>query len=196
MISFAFRIMYLNAASDVRTTEPGSNDPAGFELLYTRMRSALEKYAFYYVRDEAAANAIVNDLFIQLWFKGQQPENINGYLYKAIKNGCLNYLGQKKRNPLSYLEQDELVLISDLNTADQELIFESDQLKFLHKIIALLPPKRQLVFRMYRLDGFSYAEIADLLQVSIRTVEDHLVKSMQFIHERSKHFIHTDLTEA
>jgi len=188
--------MYLNVASDVIANEPKSYDLAAFELLYNRMSQALQKYAQYYVRDVEAAKSIVNDLFIQLWFKDQQPENIKGYLYRAVKNASLNYLEQQRRSPLSYLEHDELMMRSDLSIPDQELSLDSDRLSFLQKIISLLPPRRQLVFRMFRLEGFSYAEIAELLQISERTVEDHLSKSMQFIHAHSKHFIHTNLTEA
>lgn len=188
--------MQLNAETDYLEIDRKLPDLAGFELLYSSMSSSLQKYADYYVRDTEAANAIVNDLFVQLWFKTGQPSQIKGYLYRAVKNASLNYLEQHKRNPLSYLEQDELTLISDLREAQQEISFEPDKLGHLQRAISLLPPKRQLVFRMYRLDGFSYAEIAELLQISVRTVEDHLSKSMQFIHAQTKQFFHTNLTQA
>jgi RNA polymerase sigma factor (sigma-70 family) len=60
---------------------------------------------------------------------------------------------------------------------------ESDQLLLLQKLIAKLPEKRQRVFKMHRMEGYSYAEIAEQLDISIRTVEDHLAKSMSFLHE-------------
>jgi RNA polymerase sigma-70 factor (family 1) len=188
--------MHLKVEPGYTDVEPKSYDLDQFELLYNSMNSSLQKYAEYYVKDIEAAKSIVNDLFIQLWFKNGLPEQIKGYMYRAVKNASLNYLRQNKRNPLSYIEHDELTQISDLHAVYPDISFESDKLKFLQKTIAELPEKRQLVFRMYRLDGFSYAEIADLLQISVRTVEDHLSKSMQFIHTRSKHFIHTNLTEA
>lgn len=188
--------MHLKVEPGYTDIESKSYDLEHFELLYNSMSSSLQKYAEYYVRDIEAAKSIVNDFFVQLWFKNRQPEQIKGYMYRAIKNACLNYLEQNKRSLLSYLEQDELTQIADLHIVHDEVSFESDKLRFLQKTIAALPEKRQLVFRMYRLEGFSYAEIADLLQISVRTVEDHLSKSMQFIHARSKQLIHTNLTEA
>lgn len=188
--------MDLNAETDYTAIEPRSTDLTRFELLYNDMSGPLLKYADYYVNDLEAANGIVNDLFVQLWFKNWQPENIKGYLYRAVKNASLNYLEQHKRSPLSYLGTEELALISDLQEVRQDPGVEPDRLKYLENVISLLPKKRQLVFRMYRLEGFSYAEIAALLQISVRTVEDHLSKSMQFIHAQSKPIFHTNLTEA
>lgn len=167
-----------------------------FELLYNKLYSSLQKYAIYYVNDQEAANSIVNDLFVQLWFKTDQPLNMKGYLYQSVKNGCLNYLSHHKKNPLFYLENEELTELSDLTAMPDDSYSEPNHLKFLKQAISLLPPKRQLVFRMHRLEGFSYAEIADLLQISPRTVEDHLAKAMQFIHTRAKHFLYTNLIEA
>jgi RNA polymerase sigma-70 factor (family 1) len=188
--------MHLKAAPGFTEIESRKYDLNQFELLYKNLSNSLQRYADYYVRDLDAARSIVNDLFVQLWLKNEQPGNVKGYMYRSVKNGCLNYLAQQKRNPLYYLEQDELTFIADLNFSARDETDESDQLKFLQKVISLLPEKRQLVFRMYRLEGFSYAEIADLLQISVRTVEDHLAKSMQFIHAHSKHLVHKKLTEA
>lgn len=187
--------MHLNAAPGVTEIESTPNDLIQFELLYRSLSSSLQKYADYYVKDIEFARTIVNDLFVQLWFKKEQPDNVKGYMYRAIKNACLNHLTRQKRSPLSYHDQDELTVMADFYLEIQEVSTESDKLKFLEKVISLLPQRRQLVFRMYRLEGFSYAEIADLLQISVRTVEDHLAKSMLFIHTRAKHLVHVNLTE-
>ena len=188
--------MQFTAESDLVAIEIKSFGLNEFETLYNNVSNALYKYVIYYVNDEEVAKSIVNDLFVQLWFKEEQPINVKGYLYRAAKNASLNYLQRHKRNPISYLEQDELTLMADLNMQSSEVNFESSQLKFLQNLISSLPQRRQLVFKTHRLEGFSYAEIADLLQISVRTVEDHLSKSMQFIHAHAKHFIDVKLTEA
>jgi len=137
----------------------------------------------------------VNDLFVQLWFNKTKPENLKGYLFRAIKNASLNYLAQQRNSLLTLLDQEELTMISDLSPVS-EAANESEKLIFLKDLIGRLPHRRQLVFNMHRMEGFSYAEIAGLLQISVRTVEDHLSKSMQFIHAHAKHLLHEKLTEA
>jgi len=155
----------------------------------------LYQYAFYFVKDEETARSLVNDLFVQLWFNKMRPDNLKGYLFRAIKNSAINHLKQHKNKVLTLLEQDELAAISDLSLED-EITNESEQLVFLYFLIGKLPERRQLIFKMHRIEGFSYAEIAELLQISVRTVEDHLSKSMQFIYAHSQHLIHGKLTEA
>ncbi|KQC01642.1 RNA polymerase sigma-70 factor [Pedobacter sp. Hv1] len=186
----------LKVDHDLTSVGFNSFDSKQFELLYNQLYSSLQQYAVYYVHDEEAAKSIINDLFVQLWFKPQEIQNIKGYLYRSVKNACLNYLSQHQKNPISYVEQDDLTELSDLMTVQEDDDSETAHLVFLKHTISLLPQKRQLVFKMHRLAGFSYAEIADLMQISPRTVEDHLAKAMQFIHTRAKHFLYTNLTEA
>ncbi len=155
----------------------------------------LQKYADYYLKDLEASNSVVNDVFVQLWLRKKKPERLKAYLYRAVKNSCLNHLSQKRQIAVSYFGVDELTVISDLSLNPHEIIGNNEKLLFLEKLISRLPQKRQLVFRMHRLEGLSYAEIADLLEISVRTVEDHLSKSMQFIHEHAKHLIHQSLTK-
>jgi len=181
---------------DLAPIESKSFDLKQFELLYNNKNHSLQKYAVYYVNDLEVAKSIVNDLFVQMWFKELTPLNIKSYLYRSVKNACLNYLEQQQKNILFYVEQDELTELADLIIEPQKDHLETGHLKFLQQVITLLPQKRQLVFRMHRLEGFSYAEIADLLQISPRTVEDHLSKAMQFIHAQATHFLYTNLTEA
>lgn len=187
--------MYLNEES-IALPEQEGVDSEQFELLYSNWSLMLQKYAIYFLKDQAAAETIVNDVFVKLWLSGNAISYPKTYLYRSVKNACLNYLAQQQQQVVSYLAQDELQNISDLNVYHHQVPEESERLKFLEKLIDQLPPKRQLVFKLYRLEGLSYAEIAELLNISIRTVEDHLSKSMQFIYANAKHLLHQNLTES
>ncbi|RZK80765.1 MAG: sigma-70 family RNA polymerase sigma factor [Pedobacter sp.] len=167
-----------------------------FELIYKQWNVMLQRYADYYVRDHEASRSIVNDLFLKMWFSKRQPDNLKGYLFRSVKNAALNYLKKNGNIPLSYLEESELTTISDNSVGYTVEVEGSEKLSFLLQVIACLPERRQLVFRLHRLEGFSYAEIADLMQISVRTVEDHIAKSMQFIHAKAKHLVDVNLMQA
>lgn len=167
-----------------------------FELIYKKWNTSLQKYAHYFVRDEESSRSIVNDLFLHLWFSKKQPENLQGYLYRAVKNASLNHIRKNGNVPLLYLVDDQLTTLSDAIPESETRSIDSEKVRFLNKVISLLPERRQMVFRLHRLEGFSYAEIAELMHISVRTVEDHLAKSMQFIHSHAKQLVDLSLTEA
>ncbi len=164
-----------------------------FDKLFKNFSEMLYNYAFYYLNDMEAAKSVVNDTFLRLWDGKRKPLYIKPYLYRSVKNACLNYLSQRKDNVV-FKESFELENLSDgfVNVHHNEDTI--DKLLFLEKVISNLPAKRQLVFKMFRFEELSYAEIAELLNISVRTVEDHLAKSMQFIHAQAKHLVDGKLT--
>lgn len=181
-----------NSIYSVRAVD---NVALDFEILYKNWNGMLCSYAFYYLNDMEAAKTVVNDAFMQLWTMESKPTHLKAYLYRAVKNTCLNHLSKRKLS-IVYTDYAELEMLSD-NQGHQECIEgEQEKLLFLEMVISELPSKRQLVFRLFRLEGLSYAEIAELLNISIRTVEDHLSKSMQFIHARAKHVVDRKLTNS
>ncbi|RZK20603.1 MAG: sigma-70 family RNA polymerase sigma factor [Pedobacter sp.] len=166
------------------------------EMLYRRWASILKNYANYLLNDDETSSSIVNDIFIKIWNTDHEMENAKAYLFKSVKNASLNHLHSQSKKTVSYFDTNELALISDLSQPNDYIIEESAQLIYLQQLISKLPEKRQLVFKMHRIEGFNYNEIAELLQISPRTVEDHLAKSMKFIHENCQQFFNHHLTEA
>jgi RNA polymerase sigma-70 factor (family 1) len=170
------------------TDELEENQSSDFEMMFNEFSVELYNYAFYYLNDMEAAMSVVNDTFLRVWDGERKPLNIKSYLYRSVKNACLNYLSQNQ-NKVVFKDSSELEMLSDGILGLQHSDDNSDKLLFLEQVISKLPAKRQIVFKLFRFEELSYAEIAERLNISIRTVEDHLAKSMQFIHEQAKHLI-------
>lgn len=158
-------------------------DEKAFEDLYRRVYPTLKKYAVYLIKDSEEAQLILNDVFITIWRNKIQLVNEKAYLFRAVKNAAINYHKLSKRNFLRFDEEQDLE-IPDKNT-DPALSYQhKDQNRLLYTFIDQMPERRRLVFYLYRIDGFSYKEIAVLLDISVRTVEDHLVKGFAFLQEK------------
>jgi RNA polymerase sigma-70 factor (family 1) len=157
-------------------------DGKAFEDLYRRMYPTLKKYAVYLVRDTEEAQLILNDVFIAIWKNNIRLLNEKAYLFRAVKNASVNYHKVSKTNFL-HIDEEGLPEVRDEAADPAQIYLDKDRNRVLYQLIDQMPERRRLVFYMYRIDGFSYKEIASLLDISVRTVEDHLVKGFQFLQE-------------
>lgn len=158
-------------------------DDKAFEDLYRRMYPTLKKYAVYLVKDVEEAQLILNDVFIAIWKNKVQLLNEKAYLFRAVKNGANNY-HKNSRTGFQHLEDEEAQEVADLRADPFQSYVYKDRTRMLYLLIDQMPERRRLIFYMYRIEGFSYKEIATLLDISVRTVEDHLVKGFQFLQEK------------
>ncbi|KEQ29249.1 hypothetical protein N180_17690 [Pedobacter antarcticus 4BY] len=157
-------------------------DGKAFEDLYRRMYPTLKKYAVYLVRDVEDAQLILNDVFIAIWKNNIRISNEKAYLFRAVKNASSNYHKISKTNFL-HIDEQESLEVWDKAADPSQIYLDKDRNRILYNLIDQMPERRRLVFYMYRIDGFSYKEIAALLDISVRTVEDHLVKGFQFLQD-------------
>ncbi|MDO5987541.1 RNA polymerase sigma-70 factor [Flavivirga amylovorans] len=135
-------------------------------------------------RDVYLAEDIVQNIFMMVWERRQKLKDIyslKSYLYQSVYNEFINQ-HRKKKNLLS-LEKE---YISTLNT-----ILEEEDTNELPKLIALvkqeiqnLPPKCKSVFTLAKHEGLTYAEIAEHLGISFRTVENQMSKAFTLIREK------------
>lgn len=161
------------------------DDHLSLKTLFVKYFASLCFFSFQIVKSTELAEEAVSDVFAELWLK-RQTININSslksYLYTAVRNRSINYYKQEKRIS-EPLESDKLHLISSNMLADQP-INEEELKKQIEELLNQLPEKRGLIFRMNRIDGLSYQEIAEILSISIHTVQNQMVKAVKFMSEQ------------
>ena len=144
-------------------------------------------YAIRYVKEEEAAKEIVQEAFINLWEKRESiiPEKeVKSYLSASVRNRCLNYLRDNIRYAGTLLSLGGLLPLPSAG--------EYDQLEFrelsrqIQDAIDELPEKCREVFRLNRFEQMKYQQIANHLQISVKTVETQMSKALAHLRTRIK----------
>jgi RNA polymerase sigma-70 factor (ECF subfamily) len=158
-------------------------DVAAFEHLFHTYYSELCRYALLFIDDEAAAENIVQDLFIYIWEHRETIEfqsSYKNYLFQAARYKVLNY---KRNKALQERKREEIgKKTSDIDDFRTEEAIELKELnRIIDEAIALLPDKCQQIFRLSRKDELSYHEIAELMLISESTVKNHISTAIKKI---------------
>lgn len=146
-----------------------------YEQLYKMLYGKLVHFSAAIAGSFQLAEEIVSDVFIALWQKRQQLSAVKNpavYIYVCARNASLNALQQRKAQNVSFenLDVDALAIIPDI---EQRLV-SREVATIIEKAIRELPEKCQLVFRLVKIDGFTYKEAAELLDISPKTVDAQL----------------------
>ncbi|MGD0036099.1 MAG: RNA polymerase sigma-70 factor [Bacteroidota bacterium] len=166
-----------------------SDDTKALKILFEKYFSVLCCFAFKFVKTTNLAEEVVSDVFLRIWLKKEKIEiktNLKTYLYTAVRNQSLNCL---KKNKIHLEEIDTVVKenkISDLN-ADKLIAYE--ELKDdIEALLQRLPEKRQIIFKLNRIDGLSYKEIAEILSISVYTVQNQMVAAIKFLTDQHRRY--------
>lgn len=158
-----------------------------FNQLFERLYSPLCNYAFAIIKDHDDAEDIVQAIFVDYWNKEDKDSievKIDNYLIRAVKFKCIDY--QRK---IAVKRKHESETVATTNIFEEEQEDHSDQLKdMLHIAIGQLPEKTRQVFMMSKLDGLSYKEIADQLEISPKTVENQMGRAFKHLRELLKDY--------
>lgn len=158
------------------------DDSDSFEELFNLYYESLCNFAYLFVQDKNVAEEAVSDVFISIWQKRKSiniKKNLRAYLYKSTKNAALFYTRKHKIN---------IVNIDDINVGNEfdtpeTLLIKAEKSVLINKIIANLPKRAGLVFRMHKVDGFKYREIAEVLNISEKTVENHMGNALRHLRD-------------
>lgn len=160
-----------------------NNDQKAFGILFQMFYKRLLNFAYQYVRTKEIAEEIVSDVFIKLWNKRAEitkVEKPEAYLFISVKNGSLNYL--EKFSLLQVCQIPESSRSELVNTNNPQKELEWKELLFkMDEAISTLPGECQRIFRLSKEEGFKAKEVAEILNISPRTVETQLYRAVRKI---------------
>ncbi len=151
-------------------------------------------FARQFLFDSEMAEETVQEIFVKIWEKREQlniETSVKHYLFRSVRNHCLNLLQHEK------IKKQYASKILEANHAEidpEQYFIEVDLLKRIERSIDSLPPKRKEIFRLSREQGMKYKEIADTLNISIKTVEAQMGLALKHLRDELKDFNNHFLT--
>jgi RNA polymerase sigma-70 factor (ECF subfamily) len=142
--------------------------------LYRLFSKRLHHFARVITRSPEIAEEIVEDVFVKLWsnrHRINEVENLTVYLYVAVKNRSLNAISQKAteliRAPFDDLDIEAAQVTSD----PYNLLVTAEMMKRMQQAVDNLPPRCKMIFKLVREDGLKHREVAEILNISLNTVD-------------------------
>lgn len=153
-----------------------------FEKLFADNRDRCTILAYTYVRDKEAARDIVHDSFLYLWEKRDELEvvNLDAYIYKIVRNKCLQYrrdttLHREIHEKIRSRENGMMEYFSQsIESCNPEEIFRKEIIRLCRQKLKEMPEVTQTIYRMSRIEGLSYKEISEKLDIPVKKVDREL----------------------
>ena len=166
-----------------------AGDRASFNMIFRRFYAPMVRFCFRFVADQDVAAELVQDFFVKLW-SGRDKLNISSsfeaYMMRSVQNAALTYINKERL----HAETNLRIFSEEGQATDPSEELQSKNLEAdYRKIIAAMPEKRREVFMASRIDGLKYAEIAEKLNLSQKTVEAHMSAAIKQMKEGLKDYI-------
>ena len=159
------------------------NDQQAFGRLYMAYMSNLLQFANSIIKNKELAEEIVSDVFVKVWQTRKNIgtiDNFRLYLYVSVKNTSLNYLSRHFRKEIVSLDEISMnVPLVGYNP--EQLLITSEAVKRIEVEIAKLPPRCRLIFKLVKEDRLKYNDIAKLLNISVKTIDNQMAIAVKKI---------------
>jgi RNA polymerase sigma-70 factor (family 1) len=159
------------------------DDLAAYKQLFIHYHQRLTQFSLSITGNKESAEEVVSDVFIKIWNKRKSLdhiENLHLYLYVSTKNLSINYL-QKQNKHRSFSLDESNVELSTIYFDPEQMMITAEMFRRLNLAVQDLPPKCRLIFKLIKEDGLSYKEVAQLLQLSLKTIENQMTIALKKI---------------
>lgn len=161
-----------------------------FETIFKDYYERLCNYANTYINDLMESEEMVQSTFLALWEKHEIIEihtSLKSYLYRAVHNNCINHI---KHLQVRREHSDEYLHYADIEyeQASNDLIGKELEKK-INSTIESLPPQCQTAFKLSRFENLTYNEIAEKMGVSVKTIENHMIKALRTLRVELKEYL-------
>lgn len=189
--------------SDDRNTDKGKvwteavrrGNKQAFEELFKEYYFLLTRFAWRSVKSKAIAEELVQDVFAQIWEERTTwapSGSVKAWLYKAVKHRSLDHLKHQKvrqQYDPQWMDQYSNPIIEFEDDYREKQIREA-----LQRAIEELPPRSRMTYKLHRLDGLTYQEIAQVMDISVKTVESQMTRTLKMLRNRLSNLLALLLT--
>lgn len=160
-----------------------------FRRLFERYFCALKSHAHHYTGSSAIAEDIVQDTFVQLWEIRESfdfDRSVKTWLYQSVQSKCINYLKHlqvenKYQNSIELKIHEAELYHQVLSDTQPDVYTDEAFYNQLKKAVAALPDRCRMAFILSRESGLSYKQIADEMQITVKAVEHHITRALNFL---------------
>ncbi len=160
-----------------------NNDQAAYKELFVLLHNRLKQFAYSILKSNEEAEELVSDVFIRIWEKREQLTTIESpllYFYTTAKNLALNRISKQKRQQ-SLSPEDWLVQLNSIYFDPEQLMMTEEMMRQIKQAVNDLPPRCRIIFKLVKEDGLKYREVAELLQLSVKTIEAQMAIALRRI---------------
>jgi RNA polymerase sigma-70 factor (family 1) len=161
------------------------DDAAAYKELFLLYHKRLLNFSITITHSKESSEEVVSDVFMKIWTNRKAlpgVENFHLYAYVATKNLSINKL-MKEKNQEHFSLDETFVDIRNIYADPEQLMITSEMQKRIRAAIQTLPPKCRLIFKLIREDGLKYKEVAQLLTLSVKTIESQMAIAIKKISE-------------
>jgi RNA polymerase sigma-70 factor (family 1) len=151
-----------------------AGDQHAFRQVYLYFYKRLYQFALAIVKVRESSEEIVEDVFVRIWQqRAGLPaiQNLRVYLYTATKNTSLNYLSKKARESITEPFDHIHVGMNGSTITPEQILLTAEMYRKVREAVDSLPPRCKMIFKLVREDGLRYKEIADILNISVNTID-------------------------
>jgi RNA polymerase sigma-70 factor (ECF subfamily) len=170
-----------------------AGDEAAFDGLFRTWYASLVRLSERMLRDGDAAEEVVQDVMLEFWRRRETLDvhtSVQAYLFQSTRNRSLNRLRHGRVERREEFDADTLPSRADADSGAVEREMEVA----LRAAIASLPPRCRQVFELNRIQGLKYAEVADVLGVSVKAVEAQMGRALRTLREKMAPWLPASLT--
>ena len=159
-----------------------------FERLFKTYYASLCVFAHRFIDDPDDCEEVVQSFFLKIWDKRKNIDintSVKSYLFGSVRNRCLNHIKHQK---IKQQYQNTIVQSANIENHASNDFLEIDLIEKINNCIAALPERRREIFILSREQGLKYREIANKLNISIKTVETQMGHALKELREQLKDY--------
>ncbi|HQQ83966.1 MAG: RNA polymerase sigma-70 factor [Cyclobacteriaceae bacterium] len=167
-----------------------NNQESALEMLFRTYYTSLCRYAYTFLHDKDEAEEVVQQTFLGVWDRRHGltiQTSIKAYLYTMVRNGCLNVIKHERVKQVHEVfakAQGEPV-----SGPPSDSIMATELESRIYESMKALPEQCRIVFQLSRFEQLSYAEIAEQLNISVKTVENQIGKALKIMRTQLKEYL-------